>query len=258
MPGFESFSLTSLIVIGIAITLAGFIQGAVGFGFPFIATPAVAMLSDMRIAIITVLLPTLLTTVATLLSTGPLGATLARFWPMPIYAFLGAVAGTSVFVAAPGFPFQLVLAVIILIYLNLDRITRGNWPTIRAHERAFAPLAGIAGGLFEGTANVAAPPLIIYYLALGLTPAMLVQALQICFVIGKTTQFAVLTTRGGVTSTQWIATLPLAVASIAGVLVGARVRNRIDARAFRLWVKRALLVIALVLLAQYAYLRWIG
>jgi uncharacterized membrane protein YfcA len=257
MPGFESFSLTSLIAIGVAVTLAGFIQGAIGFGFPFIATPVVAMVSDMRIAIITVLLPTLLTTIATLFSTGPLGATLARFWPMPIYAFLGALAGTSVFVAAPGFPFQLVLGVIILVYLNLDRITRGDWPAIRAHERAFAPVAGIAGGLFEGTANVAAPPLIIYYLALGLTPVMLVQALQICFVIGKTTQFAVLTVRGGVTWTQWAVTLPLAVTSIAGVVAGTRVRSRIDAIAFRRWVKRALLVIALVLITQYAYLRWL-
>ena len=150
------------------------------------------------------------------------------------------------------------LAAIILLYLNLDRISRGEWPLIRRHERAFAPLAGAAAGLFEGTANVAAPPLIIYYLALGLTPVMLVQALQICFVIGKTTQFAVLTAGGGVAWTQWIATLPLAGASIAGVLVGTRLRGRIHSGVFRVWVKRALLVIALVLLGQYAYLRWIG
>jgi uncharacterized protein len=258
MPGFESFSLMSVIVISATVALSGFIQGAIGFGFPIIATPVVAMLSDMRTAIITVLLPTLLTTVATLLSSGPLGATLVRFWPMPIYAFFGAVTGTWIFVAAPGFPFQLVLALIILVYLNLDRLARGNWPVIRAHERAFAPVAGMAGGLFEGTANVAAPPLIIYYLALGLTPAMLVQALQICFVIGKTTQFTVLTAHGGVTWTQWAVTLPLAAISIAGVFVGTRVRNRIDAAIFRLWVKRALLAIALVLLAQYGYLHRAG
>jgi uncharacterized membrane protein YfcA len=258
MPGLESFSVASLVVIAVVVALAGFIQGALGFGFPFIATPVVAMLSDMRIAIVTVLLPTLLTTVATLLSSGPLGATLARFWTMPCYAFLGALAGTLLFVAAPGFPYELLLSAIILLYLNLDRLARGNWPMIRAHERAFAPVAGLAAGFFEGTANVAAPPLIIYYLALGLTPVMLVQALQICFVIGKTTQFTVLTASGGVTWTQWLATLPLAAGAIVGVFVGARLRSRIHSGAFRVWVKRALLVIALVLLAQYAYVRWIG
>jgi uncharacterized membrane protein YfcA len=40
---------------------------------------------------------------------------------------------------------------------------------------------------------------------------------------------------------------------VAGSFVGVRIRNRIDAATFRLWVKRALFVIALVLLGQYAY-----
>ena len=38
------------------------------------------------------------------------------------------------------------------------------------------------------------------------------------------------------------------------LLAGVRIRNRIDAAVFRLWVKRALFVIALGLLGQYGYL----
>jgi hypothetical protein len=40
------------------------------------------------------------------------------------------------------------------------------------------------------------------------------------------------------------------VLAVAAFWVGLRIRNRIDARTFRTWVKRALFVIALVLLAQ--------
>jgi len=239
-----------------AVLLAGLIQGALGFGFPFIATPMVAMVADMRTAIITVLLPTLATVLVTLATSGPLGPVLKRFWMMPIYAFLGALAGTALFVAAPGAPYQLLLALTIIGYLNLDRLARGNWPLIRRHERAFGPIAGVAAGLFEGTANVAAPPLIIYYLALGVAPALLVQALQICFTVGKTTQFTVLTLYGGVDASQWVATLPLVAVATAAGYVGARVRNRIDALVFRIWVKRSLLAIALVLLVQSGYNAW--
>ena len=255
MPGFESFPLAVVLWIAIAVVLAGFIQGALGFGFPFVATPMIAMVTDMRAAIITVLLPTLATTVVTLFTSGPLRPVMARFWMMPVYAFLGALAGTGVFIAAPHAPYQLLLALIIIVYLNLDRIARGNWPLIRRHERAFGPLAGAAAGLFEGTANIAAPPLIIYYLALGLTPAMLVQALQICFMVGKTTQFTVLTVYGGVTVAQWLATLPLIAVAVAASFGGVRVRSHIAAETFRLWVKRALFLIALLLIAQHAY-RW--
>lgn len=256
MPGIESFSLAVLLWVVTAVLLAGLIQGALGFGFPFIATPMVAMVADMRTAVITVLLPTLATVLVTLATSGPLGPVLKRFWMMPIYAFLGALAGTALFVAAPGAPYQLLLALTIIGYLNLDRLARGNWPLIRRHERAFGPIAGVAAGLFEGTANVAAPPLIIYYLALGVAPALLVQALQICFTVGKTTQFTVLTLYGGVDASQWVATLPLVAVATAAGYVGARVRNRIDAVIFRIWVKRSLLAIALVLLVQSSYNAW--
>jgi len=256
MPGIESFSLSVMLWVVTAVLLAGLIQGALGFGFPFIATPMVAMVADMRTAIITVLLPTLATVLVTLATSGPLGPVLKRFWMMPIYAFLGALAGTALFVAAPGAPYQLLLALTIIGYLNLDRLARGNWPLIRRHERAFGPIAGVAAGLFEGTANVAAPPLIIYYLALGVAPALLVQALQICFTVGKTTQFTVLTLYGGVDASQWVGTLPLVAVATAAGYVGARVRNRIDALVFRIWVKRSLLAIALVLLVQSGYNAW--
>jgi hypothetical protein len=82
---------------------------------------------------------------------------------------------------------------------------------------------------------------------------MLVQALNICFLVGKTTQFTVLTFRGGVGVNEWLATLPLVAIGVAGSLIGVRIRNHIDAHAFRVWVTRALFVIAVGLLAQYAW-----
>jgi uncharacterized protein len=229
------------------------LQGALGFGFPFIATPLIALATDMRTAVVVVLLPTLATICVALFSSGPIKATLARFWMMPLYAIAGATVGTWVFVSAPEAPYTLVLALLTLFYLSLDRFGRTDWPVVRRHERAFAPLSGFTAGLFEGTANVAAPPMIIFYLALSLTPAMLVQALNICFLVGKTTQFTVLSTRGGIGISEWLATLPLVAVGVTGSLAGVRIRSRIDAQAFRVWVKRALFVIALGLLAQYAY-----
>jgi uncharacterized membrane protein YfcA len=256
MTAIDSLPFAVLVWFTLAIVLAGFIQGALGFGFPFIATPVLAMVVDMRTAIITVLLPTLATVAVTLVTSGPLGPVLKRFWMMPVFATAGALAGTWVFVAAPDAPYQLLLALIIIVYLNLDRITRGEWPLIKRHERAFGPLAAAAAGLFEGTSNVAAPPLIIYYLALGLGPAMMVQAMQLCFLVGKATQFTVLSLHGGVASTQWLATLPFCIVAVTAGVAGARVRGRIDAAMFRKWVKRALALIAFALLAQYAFHFW--
>lgn len=249
----ESLSPYLLVWITGAIALAGLIHGALGFGFPFVATPLIAMVSDMRTAVFTVLIPTIVTVVVNIAMTGSLRAALTRFWMMPLYAIVGSFAGTSLFVLAPRIPYALLLAVIIIVYLNLDRLGSGELPSVRRHERTFAPFAGVAAGFFEGTANVAAPPLIIFYLALGLAPAVLVQALNICFLVGKTIQFTVLSARGGISLSEWATTLPFAAVAAVTLVFGLRVRHRIDAQAFRVWVKRFLLAIAVVLLAEYTY-----
>ena len=236
-----------------AIALAGLVHGALGVGFPFVATPLIAMVRDMRTAVYAVLVPTLVTVVVNIVMTGSLRSVLARFWMMPLYAILGSFAGTTLFVLAPRIPYAPLLAVMIIVYLNLDRLGLGELPAVRRHERAFAPLSGFAAGFFEGTANVAAPPLIIFYLSLGLAPAALVQALNICFLVGKTIQFTVLSTRGGISLSQWATTLPLAAVAAGTFFLGLRVRYRIDAQTFRVWVRRFLLAIALVLLGEYAY-----
>src|SRR5262245_4782117 len=250
---FETLSIGLLAWMACIMLVAGLIQGALGFGFPFVATPLIAMVSDMRTAIIAVLLPTLSTILVALFASGSLRATLARFWMMPLYMVVGAALGTSLFVRAPDFPYTLLLALITLAYLNLDRMGLGQTPVVQRHERRFGVLAGFAAGAFEGTANVAGPPLIIFYLALGVTPGTFVQALNICFLVGKSTQFTVLTLYGGVSGAEWLATLPLAALGVFASIAGVRLRHRIDAHTYRVWVKRALFVIALGLLAQYAY-----
>ncbi len=258
MPGFESLTPAILVWITLVIAFAGLVQGALGLGFPIVATPLIALVTDIRTAIIVVLLPCVATVVVSMLRGGPLRPVLAQFWMMPVYAFFGAAIGTRLFVAYPSFPFALLLAAMLLVYLNLDRLGRTEWPVIRARQPLFALLFGFLAGLSEGTANVAAPPLVVFYLALGLSPIALVQALNICFFTGKATQFATLATAGGVPWLQWAATLPLAVVATFTALRGVAIRSRIDAATYRVWLKRALFAMALILLGQFAYGTWLA
>jgi uncharacterized membrane protein YfcA len=252
VPGFESLTLPVLVWIAVVMAISGLMQGALGLGFPTVATPLIALVADMRTAIILVLLPCLATVALNVVRGGPLKGVLARFWMMPVYSIAGAAAGTQIFVAYPRFPYALLLAAVIVIYLNLDRIGRTQWRVVQRRPQPFGLLAGLAAGLSEGTANVAAPPLIVYYLALGVTPTVLVQAMNLSFLAGKATQFATLATVGGVPALQWVMTLPLAAIAIAGAMAGIRIRDRIDAATFRRWLKGALLAMAVLLVVQQA------
>lgn len=255
MPGFEGLSIGTIVWIAAVMALAGVMQGALGLGFPTVATPLIALAADMRTAILLVLLPCLATVALNLFRGGPVRPVLARFWTMPCYMLLGAAAGTRLFVAYPEFPYALLLAAIILFYLNLDRLGRTEWPLVARHAGLSAAVFGLAAGLSEGTANVASPPLIVYYLAIGTSPLVLVQALNLCFLAGKSMQFLTLATAGGVEPVQWLVTLPLAVIAALGTLAGIRIRDRIDAATYRRWLKGALLVMAGLLVVQQAWSR---
>src|SRR4029079_18903148 len=111
---------------GVVFLLAGAVHGVVGFGFPFVATPLIALTTDIRTAVVVVVLPTVVTTTLNIVTSGPLRPVLARFWMMPIYTILGSFAGTWLFIAAPRVPYSLLLALLTLLYLNVDRMLLGQ------------------------------------------------------------------------------------------------------------------------------------
>ena len=42
MPGFENLSLLTLVWVALVLAFAGAVQGALGLGFPMVATPMIA------------------------------------------------------------------------------------------------------------------------------------------------------------------------------------------------------------------------
>jgi uncharacterized protein len=253
MPGFEALSPWLIVYVALVIAVAGWVQGALGLGFPMIATPLIAAVTSMQFAVVMVLIPCIATVAVSILRSPGFGNILRRFWWMPFVALTGAVTGAGLFVMYPGFPYALLLAGVILFYLNLERLGLTQWPLMRRHDKAFGVVFGFLGGISETTANIAAPPLIIYYLGIGLPPLMLVPAMNISFFVGKVSQFATLAPTGIATIEHWLITLPLAVLATVTSLFGTRVRSRIDGATYRIWMRRMLLAMATVLLAQVAY-----
>ena len=251
MPGFESLSLLIIVWIAVVLALAGFVQGAIGVGFPMLATPMIAAATDMRTAVIVVLLPCVATTLTNIVMTGQFFPTLRRYWFMPLCMLAGAALGARLFVAYPAFPFALLLAGVIVLYLYLDHLGRVEWEFVSRHRVASGAGFALLAGLSEGTANIAAPPLLMYLFSLGVDRMVFVQVLNLCFTVGKPTQMVVLTLEGGVTWTQWAITLPFAVIATTTAIIGVRNRERIDAKSYRRWLLRLLFVIALVLVIQH-------
>jgi uncharacterized membrane protein YfcA len=250
----DAGSLTALhlsLAVGV-MALAGFVHGALGLGFPLVATPLLALITDVKTAIVFTLLPALTATVISVVKGGRPLEVIRQYWMLPAYMIAGSYFGARLLIAANPTPFLLLLALLILAYLNLRRLQglAAHW--IGVHPGAARAAFGVVAGLFESTANVSGPVLLIFFLSTTLPPLALVQALNLCFLAGKTTQGLTLAYAGGIPAGVWLSTLPFAAVGAVGLLAGMRVRSRIDAGTYRAWLRRALWIIAALLVGQFA------
>lgn len=241
----------ALVFVAVVCLLAGFGHGALGFGFPLVATPLVALVIDMRAAIGLLGPATLALVVISALRGGGFLRLLREYWFLPPAMALGAWAGTRLLLVTPAEPFLLVLAAVILVYLNLDRLGRGR---SRAVERLRVPVGigvGLVAGALEAMVSVAMPPLLIYFLMIGIGPAQVVQAVNFSFIFSNGSRVATWAASGAMPPATWIFAVALIVPAVAALFAGMRVRERIDAVTYRKWLRGALWVMAGLLVLQY-------
>jgi uncharacterized membrane protein YfcA len=234
----------------VVLLAAGVTQGALGFGFPAISTPVLVVLTDVKTAIILNLLPNFTVNVISVIQGGNWGASIGRYWPVAAWVVAGSALGAAFLIFAPQEPIRLVLAIAIFAYLYQQRLARLNWSWLARRPRLSASVFGLTGGFFSGSVNNSLPPLLIYFMLLGLETTVMTQMLNLCFLVGKVTQAATLGFAGEIRLTAVIANVPLTLVALLGMWIGTRLQRRISAAAYGRLLRWVLLAIALVLLWQ--------
>jgi uncharacterized protein len=233
------------------IVFSAFVHGLLGVGFPLLATPLLALTSDVRSAVVLLLLPTMALNVVNVIHGGHWRESIGRFWPLALFGAIGSLVGTQLLVLTDPAPYKLLLAAMIAVYLNIHRLgIRLHW--IRHHVILASVLFGLFGGLLAGTVNVMVPALIIFALEMHLTPLITVQVFNFCFFFGKLSQGAVLASHGYLDGPQILSAIPHVGAALLALAVGIRYRKRIETEVYRRWLRRILTIITLLLILQYA------
>ncbi len=235
----------------VAISLfAGIAHGVSGFGFPLISTPVVAMFTDVRSAVLLTLLPNILVNLISIVKGGNWRESLSKYWPVAVYVVIGTFLGTRLILVAPAEPLRLLLAAIIVVYLKQDDVKLLDWSIINRHPQAAGLVFGLLGGVLSGAVNVALPPLIIYFSALGLVPLAMTQILNLCFLGGRVAQVTTFGSVGAYNANILLFVLPSVGAALCGVLIGGYFQSRIPQTAWRRLLRGILWTMAGVLLVQ--------
>jgi uncharacterized membrane protein YfcA len=230
---------------------AGFLKGAIGFGFPALATPLLALLVDVPTAVAVLIVPNLLMDAAQAARRGGLGAVARRTAVLLVFGAVGMFAGTRLLVGLSPHVALYVLGAFVLLFviLNVRRVAVRITPT---GERWLAPVVGMVAGVVGGITNVPGTPLVIWFYALGLDKLEFVRSVSFTFMVLKLVQLAAATHYGLMTWNRAGASVVLTAAAFAGFAAGLRVQDRLEQAAFNRAVLVVLAVLGLGLIARAA------
>ena len=145
-----------IIAILVAFSLGGILKGATGAGAPIITIPVIAAFYDVRIAVIIMVIPNLLTNIGQLYQFRK--TILPKFFTLSfaIGGGIGAFLGTILLVNLSIKILTLSVAFIVIVYILL-KLSVPSWKLTYEKAKKLVFLMGSLGGILQGTAGLSAP-----------------------------------------------------------------------------------------------------
>ena len=140
----------------VAFSLGGILKGATGAGAPIITIPVIAAFYDVRIAVIIMVIPNLLTNIGQLYQFRK--TILPKFFTLSfaIGGGIGAFLGTILLANLSIKILTLSVAFIVIVYILLKLLVP-SWKLTYEKAKKLVFLMGSLGGILQGTAGLSAP-----------------------------------------------------------------------------------------------------
>jgi uncharacterized membrane protein YfcA len=243
-----AFDVTHVLV-GVALLFAAFVKGATGLGFPLIATPTVALLLDIRIAVTILILPNLLMDVTQLFRDGFPYPVVQRFKSMIGLTIIGVFLGTMVLVMLPLWALNLSLGIMVLVFV-ISNLLKFDFTISPAAEKVLSPVFGFISGFLNGMTNAAGPTLAIYFYSLKLEKRNFVKSVATIFVITKATQLIAVSTWNLFNWNTITLSLQVVLLTMLGFFAGLKTQDRVNQRTFNRGLLVLLTLVGVILIAR--------
>ena len=174
------FDTITIIAILIAFALGGILKGATGAGAPIVTIPVIAAFYDVRVAVIIMVIPNLLTNIGQIYQFRK--TILPSFFTVSfaIGGGIGAFVGTILLANLSIKILTLSVAFIVIIYIFLKLIVP-SWKLIYKKATKLVFILGAAGGVLQGTAGLSAPISITFLNAMKLERNQFIPTISVYF-----------------------------------------------------------------------------
>ena len=211
--------------------VAAFVKGAIAFGFPALATPLLALIVDVKVAVPVLILPNIVMDGVQFVRQGTPRETVRRLAVLLVFGAVGTVVGTQILVGLSSRMATLVLGAFICVFIALS-VTRLALRVPPHWERWLSGPVGLLAGVVGGITNTLSTPLVIYFYALGMTKQEFVSSIAFSFIVYKIVQLAAVAAYGLLTWRLLGLSLLLTAVALVGFRLGLLVQDRLEQRAF--------------------------
>lgn len=237
------------LLVGLTSMGSAFVKGVTGMAYPLFATPVVALLTDVRTAIVVLLAPNILMDAVLILRRRFPLEHLRRLATMLGAGTVGVFVGTYLLVTIPEGLVNLILAAVIFVFVAQSLWGRGVALPAR-WEPVMSPAVGLVTGVLNGVSNTLSPLMAIYLLTLQLAKFDFVKSIALVFFSFKVAQVGAVWRWNLFTPGRlWLSAVAVAFA-FAGFGLGLRVQDRINQRTFNRVLLTLLTVMGLALIAK--------
>lgn len=243
-----SFDLT-YVLIAASLLVAAFIKGAAGLGFPLIATPALALLLDIRTAVTVLILPNLFMDTAQVIRDGFPYDIFRRFSGVIAPTIIGVFLGTVFLVKMPLWILNLCLGVIIMGFV-LSSLFKFSFTISPQGEKILSPIVGFISGVLNGMTNAAGPALAIYLYSLRLDKRVFVKSIATIFITTKLTQLVAISTWNLFNWDTIKLSIQVLLLTLAGFYAGMKAHDSINQINFNRGLLMLLSLIGVILIAR--------
>ncbi|MGV3651481.1 MAG: sulfite exporter TauE/SafE family protein [Devosia sp.] len=212
-------------IIAFCLAIGGVLKGATGAGAPLLAVPAISAIYDVRLAVVTMLLPTIVTNAWQLVAYRRSFTGLPFLAPFVTAALVGVVMGSFMLVGLPITALTGVLAAALTVYV-IFRMLKPHWALSPQAAKRLALPAGWISGLLQGASGLSAPASLPYLNALGIQRPQFVVSVSTLFLMFGSVQTLALFGLGQLRA-DW---LMLSAAAILPVFAGMTFGNWLGAR----------------------------
>jgi uncharacterized membrane protein YfcA len=240
-----------LVPAAVILLLAGVLKGSIGFGFPTVAVPALALVMQPRAAIALVSVPLLLTNLALLARrpSGGLVEVVRRLLPLLVTYVPATVVGGVLLARVSSQALTLVVGSVCVLVGGAS-LANLNLAVPRRLETRVSAGLGVVAGLLNGATGIPGPMLAVYLAGLGLVKWAFVYGLTVLLTVGNVAQVASYSQLGLYSGGILLASLLLVPPALVGQQVGFRIQDRLAPEAFRRVVLVAVTLAGLDLLGR--------